>query len=327
MKYAELNSHLNNALNGEKLAPAYIVGGSDAYLRQSAAKQFKALLNPEYSDFNLSYVSEDDGITAAVDALVMFPVFDDRKVVIIPDADDKLKDGEKAALSAYLSQPNPTSVLVVVMEGSGAKAYAKKEKIEYVDCDKLDENEIAMEMEKILAVPPARTMERGVPHALAERTQSDMSRIAQETEKLKAYSNDVITVKDVYDMVAPDLDFAIYELTGAVSEKQSDKALTVLDIFTKQGLEPSSIITMLYNQYRKMLHAELHKTDDESVLTGLLGVSSGALYHLKRVSKNYTQLRLKKCVDYLHELQFAIRSGKKNEVTALHEAVLTLLNI
>ena len=84
---------------------------------------------------------------------------------------------------------------------------------------------------------------------------------------------------------------------------------------------------MLYNQYRKMLHAELHKTDDAEALASMLEISSKALYHVRRVSKNYTQMRLKQAVDYLHGLQYSILSGKRLEHTAVHDAVLTLLNI
>ena len=154
-----------------------------------------------------------------------------------------------------------------------------------------------------------------------------MSRIVCEVTKLKAYSSGTITTADVEVLVTPDLEFALYELTSAVSEKQAEKALEIIDVFFKQGVKGYTLINMLYNQYRKMLHAELHKTDDAEVLAPMLEISSKQLYHVRRVSKNYTQMRLKQAVDYLHNLQHAILSGKRLENTAIHDAILTLLNI
>lgn len=88
-----------------------------------------------------------------------------------------------------------------------------------------------------------------------------------------------------------------------------------------------TVLGLLYGHYRKMLHVELHKNTPDAALAEMLGVKPGALYHIRRISQNYTQMRLKKCVDFLHGLQFAVLTGKRTETGALHEAVLTLLNM
>ena len=75
-----------------------------------------------------------------------------------------------------------------------------------------------------------------------------------------------------------------------------------------------------------MLHAELHKNEPDAAVAALLGVKPGALYHIRRVSGKYSQMKLKRAVDYLADLQFAVLTGKRLEGSAMHEAVLTLLN-
>lgn len=326
MKYTELKQHINKA-NSESFAPCYVIGGDDAYLKQRALQTFKSLVIPEYADFNLSVVSQADGANEIVDALSVFPVFDEHKLVIVPDM-SKPSDVDRDILLRYLNSPNPTSILLLVFDGvEGRNLCAKYKQLQYVDCDKLDLNSIAIEVESILENPPKRTIMRQAMTSLAERTQNDMSRICTEVQKLKAYSDGEITVSDVEEMVVPNLDYAVYELTGAVSEKQADKALKVLDVFKKQGTKPYAILQLLYMQYRKMLHAELHKNDDELDLANMLGISKGALFYLKKVSKNYSQTRLKRCVDFLHQLQYDIFSGQRGDEEAVHEAVLSLLNI
>lgn len=325
MKYVELERHLQSAFEG--FSPVYVIGGADAYLRQSACAMFKGLVSPEYADFNLSIISHGQGMSSVVDALSLYPVFDDVKVVVVPDVPDKISDQDKNLILSYAKEPNPQAILVLVGDTKSVTDFAKEGKLNYIDCGKLDENAIAIEVDKLLSVPPKKTMEKSALRALVEKTLGDMSRIVSEVTKLRSYSGEVITCQDVELMVAPDLEFAIYELTGAVSEKQAEKALEILDVFFKQGVKGHTLITMLYNQYRKMLHAELHKTDDAEALASMLEISSKALYHVRRVSKNYTQMRLKQAVDYLHGLQYSILSGKRLEHTAVHDAVLTLLNI
>ncbi len=328
MKYTELDRHISSALSGEEsFHSIYVIGGADAYLRQRATTAFKELVSPEYADFNLSVISHGNGMGAVIDALSLYPVFDDRKVVVVPDIGEKILDGDKSLVLSYAKEPNPQAILVLVGDGKTVTDFAKEGKLIYVDCNKLDENSIAIEVDKLLALPPRKNIEKQALHSLVEKTLGDMSRIVSEITKLKAYSEGTITSQDVELMVSPDLEFAIYELTGAVSEKQSEKALEILDVFFKQGVKGVTLITMLYNQYRKMLHAELHKTDDAETLASMLEISSKALYHVRRVSKNYTQMRLKQSVDYLHNLQYSILSGKRLEHTAVHDAVLTLLNI
>lgn len=154
-----------------------------------------------------------------------------------------------------------------------------------------------------------------------------MARIAIEIAKLKSYSNGTITKIDVCEMVSADIDFQIYELANAVSEKNASKALEVLDVFFKNGIRGVTIINRLYDKYRNMLHAELNKGLSNDDLAKLLGMKSGAVYFLRKVSSNYSQMRLKRCVDYLHALQFDVLTGKRGDVSAIHEAILQLLVI
>lgn len=364
MRYLDLEKHLSAVSQGfESAKPLYVVAGNDAYLCYNALGAFKSLVEDDFKDFNLTFVSQSDGIGAVEDALSTFPMFGDRKVVVVPDISARLSDQEKDFVKTYVLSPNPTSVLVAVVDdaavnkdddskgekGSDAKAdksddgdgqkgkkgkdklaslaktFCSKYGIEYVDCNHLEREEIANEVATLLNEAPVRKMDRNALNTLIDFTQSDMSRIAKEVQKLKAYSDDVITVGDVEALVAPDFDYAGFMLTSAVCEKQADKAVDILNALYGRGMKGLAIISMLYNQYRKMLHATLFQGTDKQ-LEELLEVSSGQLYHVKRVAKTYSQVRLKKCVDYLHETYYAVISGRRNEESAVHDVILTLLN-
>ncbi len=326
MKYGEFKQHIKEASQGrENFAPAYIVYGDDDYLKSSAIKALKNLVDPEYADFNLSTASGDDGVSSAIDALYTFPMFDERKVVVLT-LDGAISSASKDAYEKYLASPSETSVLAVDCDDEVAKSL-KNKKAQAVDCSRLEDSELAKEIEEIASYVPARKIDKDAEIELVTRTQGNMSRIATELVKLKAYCDEVITKRDVEDMVSADIDFQIYELANAVSEKNANKALEVLDVFFKNGIRGVTVINRLYDKYRNMLHAELNKNLSNEEVAKLLGMKSGAVYFLRKVSSNYSQMRLKKCVDYLHALQYDVLSGKRSDVSAIHEAILQLLNI
>ena len=324
MKYGEFKQHIKAVLTGEEsLAAAYVVCGDDDYLKSSAIKAFGTLVSPEYADFNLSVVSGDDGMASAVDAAYTFPMFDERKVVIL-NLEGVPTAQSKDLYEKYLVSPSETTVFVVNCDDDAAKAL-KNKKAQIVDCSRLDDAELADEIQELAKSAPSRKIDKDAVAELVARTQGNMSRIVTEMIKLKAYCDDTVRKQDVIDMVSADIDFQIYELANAVSEKNADKALGVLDVFFKNGIRGVTIINRLYDKYRNMLHAELNKNLPNDEIAKLLGMKSGAVYFLRKVSSGYTQMRLKKCVDYLHGLQYDVLSGKRNDVSAIHEAIIQLL--
>lgn len=312
-------------MSGDKFCAAYIVTGDDDYLVSSAIKSFKNLVAPEYADFNLSVISGDGAVSAAVDSAYTFPVFDERKVVVL-SLENALGESDKNLLDKYLSEPSDTTVLVISCPEDVAKTI-KSKKAQTVDCSKLAGDELNSMIERLCNEPPSISIERAAVGELVDRTQGNMSRIVSEIAKLKSYSQNTITKQDVCDMVSADIDFQIYELANAVSDKDANKAIEVLDVFFKNGIRGVTIINRLYDKYRNMLHAELNKNLTNEELGKLLGMKSGAVYFLRKTSSGYSQVRLKKCVDYLHSLQCDVLTGARNDLSAIHEAILQLLTI
>ncbi|MCM1455027.1 MAG: DNA polymerase III subunit delta, partial [Bacteroides sp.] len=291
MKYGELAQHLNGVIAGvEKLAPVYVVVGEDDYLREHAIKTLSSLVEEDFADFNFSRFSADGGVADAIETLHTYPVFGQYRVVAL-SIFQKLSDEDKKALKAYIDAPDETSVLVAECDADAAKSL-KGKNVASVDCSLLSEGELAVEIRKICKIPPERSIEDGAIAELARRTQGAMSRVASELVKLKSYADGTITREDVCAMVTEDFDFQIYELTDAVSKKDGDKAFRVLDTFYKNGVRSMRILNQLYDRYRKMLHAELGKGLSNDELGGLLAMSGGAVYHLKKVSSTYSQVRL-----------------------------------
>ncbi len=326
MIYGELEEHLNSAINGlDRLYPVYVVYGSDDYLCESAVKMLSKIVEDDFATFNLSKFSSEDGVDDAIECLHTYPVFGQYRVVILEIA-QKLADSDKAKLKSYTETPDETSVLVLSCDAEIAKSF-KGKSVAAVDCKTLETAEAVAQIKKLCAMPPVVGIDDAAALELAKRTQNAMSRIVSELVKLKAYCEGSISAEDVCDMVTADFDFQIYELTDAVSKKDGDTAFRVLDVFYKNGVRSMRILNQLYDRYRKMLHAELAKGLSNDEVGALLAMNPKAVYHLRKVSSTYSQVRLKKSLDCLHALQCDVLSGKRNESSALQQAMFELLLI
>ncbi|MBD5092638.1 MAG: DNA polymerase III subunit delta [Clostridiales bacterium] len=322
MKFGELKGHINSVLAGEaKFAPAYVVSGDDNYLRAQSVALFESIVGVDFADLNLSRFCADNGIDAAIDVLNTYPVFDEYRVVTLT-VGQKLADEDKERLKAYISSPSESSILVLDCDAEAAVSFRGKG-YERVDCTKLEDAELYREVKNLCA--PTHNIDNDAALELAKRTQGYMHRIASEITKLKAYCERTITLADVCEMVAVDIDYQIYALADAVSKKDAATAFQVLDSFYKNGIRAMRIINQMYDKYRKMLHAELNKGLSNDDIGNLLGMKGGAVYHLRKVSGGYSQMRLKRSVDYLHSLQYDVLSGRRTENSALQQAVLELL--
>jgi len=340
LKYIELQKHINDYLNkAGVLAPVYMLFGDDEYLISQAIKMFEALIDPEFASFNISRFLKDTDMLDVIDSLNTFPMFDDKKLVLLEGK--VFKDEEKNELSKYFEEYNSQAIFVVYFYPDSAKkdenakrnagvdslAKLRVKNQELVDCSVLDGFSLSNEIIRLCATAPSIEIDSDAIQELVTRTQSKMSRIVTEISKLKSYSEGKITKKDVIELVQEDLDFKGYEFAQAVSEKNSDKALEILNVFLKAGYTTATILSILYDKYRKMLHSELNKTMSNDELGKYINLSGGAVYYLRKVSSNYTQVKLKKCVDYLHEIQCGLREGIYAEEAALHNVVLSMLNM
>ena len=319
MKYSELKTHLNDAVNGGTFAAAYFLTGEDEYLLHEAKRLFGETLDSGFKDMNFSKTSD---VGEAIETLYTFPVFDIRRVCVLEK--DDLNEDETAKLKAYLDSPASEAILVADM-GEGAKLF-KGKNIESVSCAALSDEELRDFVREQFSSPPAVPVENAAVEELITRTQGSLARIVGEAKKLKAYSPSGVARADVTQMVASDIEYQTYILSEAVANRDAGRALTVTDAILKSGIPEHVLLAAIYERYRRMLHISLNKDMSNEQLAKIFGFKKqGQVYFLRKSAENYSQVRLKAIVDLLHSLQYEFVSGERSEASALSEAILTLL--
>lgn len=347
MLFKELQSHINKVMESEEksFSPIYYIYGEDAYLRERAKLLIQdCVVDKEFIDMNVSIFSSEDSITDIIDSLFQVPFFGNYRIVLVqlPTTIEKYGKGSETVGSKmdqrfikdfldginknYLNEINSSTILIITTED--AKPGKINDFCEYVDCQKLDLVSIGIEIDKLLAQPPVGTMDDDAKNELVNRTLSNMTRIANEIPKLKAYTNGAkITIKDVKELVTEESEYAIYELANALTAKNGDEVMKIVNNLLGKGENPMSILSNLYKNYRQFFHLSLHLSESNEEIAQYIGVGSKQIYYMRKNIRDYTQKRLKMCVDTIHELQSAVLAGEREQYSALMEGVLTLLTI
>lgn len=325
MRVAELK-------NSNSLAPFYIIKGRDAYLRRMAMDYFKSLCPPEYIDFNFSGFSLADGIEKILDSVHTMPMFSDYRFVVVDGVGGRILESDFLAFEKYLSMPDEGSVLIFVTESAEQKADEKFRSVKslekyavVVDCERMTIDEQEAEIEKILSTGYSVAIERGAVQTLVNYTGGDMQRIFCELEKLRYFCDGKITREEVEELVSPEMESQIYELSNALGEGNSSRTMYILSNFFKYGISPTAVVIVLTNHYRRLLAVLLSPDVSAEEMANRLSVKPYAVLNLKKQAKNFTQRRLKEIVDYLEDTHVNILKGKIGDASALKNIVLNLM--
>ncbi|MDR0426207.1 MAG: DNA polymerase III subunit delta [Clostridiales bacterium] len=306
MKFEALKKHIQAG----ELRPCYLVTGEDAYLRRLAFSMLTALAGgaPEW---NVSVFARDYSAQTLYEALCALPVMGGRRVVAARDCAFDLKPLER-----FFDAPPPDAVLIFEGEATpNFTPYIKAGAVEPVDCARLSKPHVLSFILRALT-------ERGgavttdAAERLIEATGGFLTRIDLETKKLADYKDGAqITVKDVEELVAFDLEYKIYELGDALAAKAGARSGRLLRALFESNTPPVQILGYLYRHFRRLLFVKINPGSD--TLAQDLGVAEYAVKMSLRQTKGLSAKKLKSILDGLHQADFGFKSGKINDRTAL----------
>ena len=304
LKFIELNKHI---LQGN-LKSAYVVSGDDPYIVRSALSFF-ATLAGNMKELNISKFGSNDLPENILPALLTPPLMSDYRVVFV-ESYSKNTDW----VVDYLSLPCPTTILV--FHGNLSPTLSKVlSKIEIVDCNRLSQEYLSKWIIN-KASSKNTSIDSNAATLLAEYCNRDMFRISSELIKLSDYAqNEPITVNTIKSLVVPDLEYKIYHLSEAITQRKKDRAVALLQNLLAENNSAVSLLAMLFNHFRKLLMVAI--SDDGISVASDLKVSESSMYFLRKQAKTYSVKTLKTIFDKLCELDANIKNGRILEKTAL----------
>ena len=259
---------LKKELEAGKLRPVYVLYGEETYLRDNAAKVIaqSAFSEGDFRDFNDDQFSLNtpENISIALAAANQLPMMASRRVVRISEVrvstsamKDTLKEDAEDVLAQYLSNSNPSSIVVfVVDELNGSRKLGKLLKsqtgaVEFSAPDETVIRELSVNVFKRAQV----TIEPLALRRLVELVGCDARRITIESNKLVTASLPARTVNiELVEALVrntrgrSNFDFANHLLAGRNSD-----AVKALEKVLSDGEEPLALLGALSWKFRDEL--------------------------------------------------------------------------
>lgn len=311
MKFSQLKQHLSS-----QLMPAYYIFGEDAYLCLSAQKMIEKHCNITMPQLNISVFNDENfNLEKVLAACQSLPFMDEKRVVVLNDPNFDAKTTKE--IVKFLKTKN-SNVCVVFKDSNSAISNSQiANECEVVDCNGLDE-------QTLFSLITFRLKKHGISitssalKILVEYCNANMTFVDQELKKLVAFAgkNGEITPETVKSLVHKNIEFAIFELSNMVVEKNSQRVYEILDLMLANKESPTKILGMIANVFRRVFYVSITKGTDVE-LAKMLGVKEYAIKIARKTSKNFSPKKLKLILDQAGELDFKIKNGSISETNAL----------
>ena len=299
----------------KKIEPCYLVQGEDILLYDKALELIKDACNLQLEEFNFIKFDEDSfNGDAVIDTLQTLPMGSEKKIVLLKNV-TKLSEDFKKKLISYLKNPVLSSCLVI-FDFFNKFDFIISEK---VSAKRLDEKSLAEIIEKEIT-DSGKLIKKDAVELLISYCCDYYSLIHNELQKLKSCNRDVIETRDIENMVTREVEYTVFELTEALSKKDADKAVSLLNLMDKD----TKTFSLIANHFRRLFFVSISKESDAD-LSKLLGVKEFAVVKARQLAKNFSKIQLKNIYELLDDVDFYIKNGEMQIENALYYLIFGIL--
>jgi DNA polymerase-3 subunit delta len=239
----------------------YLILGAEQYQCRSAIALLKSKAMPadavvfDYSEFTVGDASVDEILEAAN----TFPMASKRRLVLVTKV-EKLKDFEQESLLEALSQLSVRSVLLLHAEElDHRKRFYKNLQDKYCVAEFSKLKGVALERwaDAFLRRQGYQAPNSSIKRIL-ELAGSDLQTLASELEKLMLYAGEqkTISANAIEELVRTSRQHGIFELIGAIGQRDRNAALKSLASLLSMGEHPLVIVAMMARHCRQIMIAK-----------------------------------------------------------------------
>lgn len=259
---------LKRDISSGSLGKLYVFHGEEAYLRSYYLEEMKKKLIPEgVKSFNYHTLEgkdcSADALTQLVDCL---PMMSERTLIVVTDYDlYKASEGERRAMAALFSELPDYCCLVFVYDIISYKKDARMKQLSsalqsygtVVKFERQKQGDLVDWIHRRFRAL-GHTIDTVDAQYLIFLCGDLMTGLISEIEKIGAFAKHDRVTRDEIDTVAvPQLDAVIFQMTSAITEKNFDKAASVLADLLHMQEPPIRILSVLGKQLRQLLSARL----------------------------------------------------------------------
>jgi len=324
-----------------KVTSAYLFEGKDDYLKKEALKRLKEkIVLPEYEDFNYERFSGASSSVGEIMESVSTLPFKGKWRLVVVEGIGELSERGKKIISEYLDEPVRTTCLICVVGGE----IDKRRKLYKVFLEKgkvvsfyiLYDREIADWIKKRLQRERKKISSEALFY-LKERVGNDRRNLNNKIEELILYTHprQVIERKDVEEVFGEEEREGVFDLTKAIREKDSGRAISILVKLLERGENPLMIHSLITREMRILLRIKEKegKISSQEACFIIFGARKSyypsfytriATEYIKAVEKlDFSGLIT--AYGYLVEAEVSIKTGREEPDLAIQRMVLHIL--
>ncbi|MBR5519919.1 MAG: DNA polymerase III subunit delta [Clostridia bacterium] len=248
----------------------YLFYGEEAYLREHYIGQIKRMIVDEDESNFCTLVGKACTPKALAEELESFPLFAERKLILVRDYDILTADAKMAAeIEPLLADLSPSVCLIVAYGDTAPGAVGRKnKKIEALVNEHAQRVEFAHQSRADLVRWVIRRFEScgkscGEREAgyLLDQCGDLMSATLPELLKVASYTKGPqIRVEDIDAIAMPIGEAIVYQITDALAQKNIGTAVTRLDRYLKQGNDETAAVQAIGRAMRQLYAAALAET-------------------------------------------------------------------
>lgn len=304
------------------IGPLYYIYGDEPFLVEKGTKELTArIVAADFRDFNLNvFYGRDCRGAEIVDAAQTLPMFSDRRMVLVKDA-ERLSVEALEIIGRYLANPSPSTCLLFQGEKPDQR---KKFFLEFkkngvlVEFKRPYENQLPAFI-RDEAGRHGKKVEPAALELLVGLVGNNLQELASQIEKIATYAagRPTLTLDDVRAVASDSRADSVFDLTNALGSKDLAAALKSLRTLMGDGEAPLFILTMITRHFRQiwMMRELIDRRTPASEIGKTLRINPYFLEGMIAQARRFSVKALKGIFDRMFETDLALKSsGGKPDV-------------
>ncbi|HMP91335.1 MAG TPA: DNA polymerase III subunit delta [Phnomibacter sp.] len=321
---------------GKFSAVCWLEGDEPFFIDQVVEYAEKQILTEAEAGFNLSiFYGKDADWAAVVNACRRYPMFAERQVVILKEA-QQMRDMDW--MEGYLENPTPSTVLVVSyknkkVDGRTKLAKLLKERGTLLTTSKMYDDKLPDWLEDYVR-QIGYTITAQAANLMVNHIGNDLSRLANEVHKLtiNVQATRQITDDDVEKYVGISKEFNAFELQHAITQRNMMRCLQIIQYFESnpKAMPIQQLLPTLYSFFSKAYLVFGAGTNNEYELAKALGYRSMNPYvkDIITCARNFRQKGVEEVLLLLHEYNLksiGILSHGQSDAALMKEMLVRMI--
>lgn len=315
--------------------PVYWLEGEESYYIDQVMNYAEHhILSEAEAGFNLTvFYGKDAGWADIVNACMRYPMFAERQVVLLKEA-QQMKDIDK--LENYIANPLASTIFVVSykekkVDGRSKLAKLLKDKGELLSTKKMYDNQLP-EWISNLAASKGYSLSQKSLMLLTEHIGNDLARINNEIEKLAVNlgTRKSITEDDIEKYIGVSKEYNVFELQEALAKKDLSRAIRIISYFENnpKAAPIQLILPAIYNYFSKVFSLFGMPDRNENTVKPLFYNNIFAARQAMETLKNYGYEGVERTLLLLHAYNLrsiGINDGGNEDASLLKELAVKMI--